>query len=714
MQAVFETLGVSLLSDLSPDDKGDYYLVTCPSCGAREAFVYKNNPAIFCNRKNDCGYTATLWDFLALDNERYRALLERAGIAQQQSEQNDQDVEKNNVFENAAATFQATLFSDEGNLARSYLLKRGYTESEIHRMGVGCFTREGVTVETLGLAHIPDTHKIVIPARDVNGNICGWSVRRIDGESDKKYLNAKGKVDYLFNFHNAKRERELIFVEGYLDALIAEAKGIKGVVAVGTNGINRNQVKTLRSVGKRYRCFLAFDADESAGAEGTYRTLHALYRAGYDCFVMTYPKGYKDLDELLRGKREEGSDVVARMKAHAIDGVRFAVAYITGKHGIEGVGRTETLVAAEWFQEPLHGLAKMDFTQALAAAMGTDREALADEFERYNNEREEERRASERRRLTRALQTTDDRAERVTILDALRQLESDAGGDVRRVKTYDDIIEQIRVERTGFETGISAIDDLVTIPAGATTIIAARPRHGKTTLLVNMCLRMIAHYPGKRFVYMSYEESASDLFVKMLMNISGIVIHGGNNFTQYKWYVKNDDSGIPDIEQAKGQLREYMDVGRLTILDDPIPSDGIASFLRTLGTIDGVFIDYIQKIPASPHTKAFSRQLEIQRISADILHTAISLNIPVILGAQLGRGGSGSSKESVMRIDNLREAGDIEQDANLIFGLWREGVEEGDSGDGQATELRILKNRNGNPFGKVTLAMHNETCRVDA
>lgn len=93
-----------------------------------------------------------------------------------------------------------------------------------------------------------------------------------------------------------------------------------------------------------------------------------------------------------------------------------------------------------------------------------------------------------------------------------------------------------------------------------------------------------------------------------------------------------------------------------------------------------------------------TRQIEIQKISERVLETAKKLSLPIILGAQLGRD---RDRKDKVRLDNLREAGDIEQDANLVIGLYNEAMEKAQDNDEPLEtrtvdlELTILKNRNG-------------------
>ena len=93
--------------------------------------------------------------------------------------------------------------------------------------------------------------------------------------------------------------------------------------------------------------------------------------------------------------------------------------------------------------------------------------------------------------------------------------------------------------------------------------------------------------------------------------------------------------------------------------------------LKERGKIGAIFIDYIQKIKFKG--KSSTRQLELQKISETILETAKFNSVPIILGAQFGRG---NTKQEVLRLDNLREAGDIENDAKLFLGIWNEAKEK--------------------------------------
>ena len=59
----------NLIEELDPIDKGKYFSLICPVCGRKEAFIYKGEDLIVCSRKNKCGASQTLWDYIKEAND---------------------------------------------------------------------------------------------------------------------------------------------------------------------------------------------------------------------------------------------------------------------------------------------------------------------------------------------------------------------------------------------------------------------------------------------------------------------------------------------------------------------------------------------------------------------------------------------------------------------------------------------------------------------
>lgn len=112
-------------------------------------------------------------------------------------------------------------------------------------------------------------------------------------------------------------------------------------------------------------------------------------------------------------------------------------------------------------------------------------------------------------------------------------------------------------------------------------------------------------------------------------------------------------------------------------------------------------VDYLQLMHAD-RNKNDSRDREIGMISSGLKNLAKELGIPVIAISQLNRTIE-REKERRPRLSDLRESGNLEQDADIVGILWKPARDD-DSGDSDCipVNLEILKQRNG-PTGTVPL-----------
>ena len=291
--------------------------------------------------------------------------------------------------------------------------------------------------------------------------------------------------------------------------------------------------------------------------------------------------------------------------------------------------------------------------------------------------------------------------------------------------TSTQILERIKKRGEGLFTGYKELDDRIRIPIGAITIIAGRPSHGKTTMLINLLVNMLTLQKNKSFLFFSYEEEISKIYCKLIAILSGVVISPRMNISQIEYYLKGDNAtrhDRPNIEKAKNILNDLIDTKRLILIDRHFDVNELSDIIKGFNEkqdIGTVFIDYIQKIKS--YTAKTTRQVELQRISEKVLETAIETRLPVIMGAQLGRDPMHPDK---VRLDNLREAGDIEQDANLVIGIKNPYIiernradknESGFTNDATDTnlEISILKNRDGAVGGKTNLLFKFATLQIN-
>ena len=298
--------------------------------------------------------------------------------------------------------------------------------------------------------------------------------------------------------------------------------------------------------------------------------------------------------------------------------------------------------------------------------------------------------------LLEQIKQTEAAIQRLEKAEVVRETAQSTANGVPLPYTFQDLLKDLTQINEGLKTGYDSLDAIIEIPQGAITLIAGRPSHGKTITQLNLLVRMVQRYPDLHFYFFSYEETKSQILLKILNILSEDVIDEYHNLANLEGYLRGGHKTRTKINYAAEQLQQLTESGRLVISDTPYYVDDLVKVISKIkethnAKLGAVFIDYIQKIKIK--SKYPTRQLELQKISESILESAKSNNLPIILGAQLGRG---SGKSEVLRLDNLREAGDIENDAKLVIGIWNQSKEETSSQSRKVDiELALLKNRNG-------------------
>ena len=256
---------------------------------------------------------------------------------------------------------------------------------------------------------------------------------------------------------------------------------------------------------------------------------------------------------------------------------------------------------------------------------------------------------------------------------------------------YSSFLEDIGKKPTGLKTGFSNLDKHITIQPASLVFIAGRPSHGKTMTMINLYGNMIEANPDKAFLFYSYEENKEDILLKIILSKTASSISldketGSTLFDKAKNHLKNyamiaktqKDGTIEtldsNLDEACKKVEQWMGEGRLQILDKKAKVEILSSAIierinASKKPVAAIFIDYVQKL--NTEEERVNRQQEIQRICQTLLNTALDerVNAAIILGAQVNRE---VKSLDTFTLDNMREAGDIEQDANLVLGIWDE------------------------------------------
>jgi replicative DNA helicase len=216
---------------------------------------------------------------------------------------------------------------------------------------------------------------------------------------------------------------------------------------------------------------------------------------------------------------------------------------------------------------------------------------------------------------------------------------------------------------TGLRWGLDALD-AATEPAqpGNVYVIAARPSIGKTALA-----QVIAES-------WSFDAQVPVLFVSLEMSAQQI----------RKRALKHHE--VAD-------LRAF----NLAIYDEPRATTGLlraqAARIRLRhGTIRGIVVDYLQLLKDHGEPE----NIRVARMSGECKAIAREFACPVLLLSQLNRQSEGRS-DGRPRLNDLRDSGAIEQDADVVFGLWRE------KRSSPYLDIIGLKNRHGSADWTVRL-----------
>ncbi len=177
------------------------------------------------------------------------------------------------IDEDVIKTFQIGLSTNNNELSK-LLKEKNYSENDIISSGISISKNN----ELIDIYH----NRIMFPLYDLNGSPVGFSGRIYDGSSDSKYVNTKEtdifkKGNLLYNYHNAnvyaRKQKEIIVVEGFMDVIRLYTIGVKNVIATMGTAVTKTQASLMKRLS--YNIILMFDGDE-AGSKATMSAIEEL------------------------------------------------------------------------------------------------------------------------------------------------------------------------------------------------------------------------------------------------------------------------------------------------------------------------------------------------------------------------------------------------------------------------------------------------------
>lgn len=762
LEVIFSNLDrENLLAELNPQRKGKYLVLDCPFCKKHEAYLYDNAKVITCNRLEKCGRRVSIWDYVQerdglTQQETLLKLAAAAGVhlepmTEETIRKMKSRADERDMLEALQEHFRDLLFKPEAAETLKYLKKRGYSEDDIKKMELGFFPGYGETIRWLdaqGYGNLASQsgalrymssrseYKITFLWRDQYGrplSLWGRLAREVQEGDKGKYLPfGEGGKGVPLGLDKARGLDSLILVEGFFDALLAHARGLQGVVALASAAMSAEQEDVIKSL-KLSSITLALDNDE-AGARGTEVIIPKLQAAGYRVYVAVLPPEAKDPDALITRHGVEAFKVILEDARPA--GV-WLVERMLNRHDISTAqGKGAALDEIMRYAATLRPAEEEEATKNIAFVLGMSQEALVRERDLYRQERARELFAEQARKqledIARIARENPEGAlkEAETTLSRLKtEARAAAGIGLPRPYTMSDLLRDLERTQNGLETGYKELDKYLHIPRGAISIIAGRPGHGKTTFMLNLALNMARKYPDKKFYFFSYEEAERWLAVKLLMIACGHVFNNQKNLACYIEYLKGLYPGgrEPIIEQARKEVAGLLSSGRITLIYNNAAADEIADMVQAFAdreNVGAVFVDYIQKVPAKPSNGKFTAAYQkIQAASEALRDAAVKADVPLIMGAQFRRTDS-IDKKAVLRLDNLRESGDIEQDANVVLGIYNKTAVDLEEALTNTTgvefsvpdkvyiNVAILKNRGGAAGKEITLSFWPQVLQI--
>ncbi|MGA7562582.1 MAG: DNA primase [Desulfobaccales bacterium] len=300
----------------------------------------------------------------------------------------------------AAGFYEATLKSAAGRPGRDYLAKRGLTPEVIQAFHLGYAPDEwdslrrhlqnrGLSLEAAQEAGLlaPRSgggfydrfrNRIIFPIFDRQSRVLAFG-GRIIGQGEPKYLNSpetqlyhKGRTLYgLPQAAEALRQTGVaLVVEGYLDLIALQARGIANVLATLGTAMTREQVRLLKNLAPKV--VLVYDGD-AAGIKAMQRAFPLFAQESLPVRALALPPG-QDPDDYAKSR---GVEIFKAAWEEAQPWFSFVLEGLIGSHGLEVEGRVRILEELRPYFQAIADPVEQDlWLKTAAQRLGVDESVL--------------------------------------------------------------------------------------------------------------------------------------------------------------------------------------------------------------------------------------------------------------------------------------------------------------------------------------------------
>jgi DNA primase len=505
------------------------------------------------------------------------------------------------------------------------------------------------------------TYKIL--SRHLNS----YAIIDYNPDDKPKYNFPRGfKKDIPFNLSRCSVSGDLYITEGIFDALILQEYFNLNSCAILGSSLNKATIKHIR----RYNnIILCLDNDE-AGRIGTQKAIDLLYRNGQNkVFFINYQGfDYKDINDAYKAQKLND---IEQLINNNLQGYTYLISeHFKQLDKLQGELNRIKIIDAfikqiASYPEMIQNKLLNEYTKAI----GID---IRDELKLYKSQL-----AVSEYKIN--IETLINDNMNLEDIEQIQSLTNETVSRTAEVQIYN-LSDLAGMEHN---TGIQSllIQD-IRYYEGALSFIGAKTGHGKTTFMINEAINFAME---NKVAFISLEESFKWI--------------GGKLFVSH--YNRHIDPERPiTLKDFYSNKQHFIDFYRefehnLSVIDRGQSIEQIEKYILYLHNhmdVNIFFLDYIQRITVTGKMSKLSRQEQIKYINTILLELIKKYELIFISGSQFNR--TITSKTGINSTNVYREAGDIEQDANLIINLWN-CKNDSDNPDPNKLEYYISKNRNG-------------------
>ena len=301
------------------------------------------------------------------------------------------------------------LTTEEGKIARDYLDKRHLSVEQREKFGLGYAFKDGKIViqalqqkgfslkniEGTGIALVQtsgmndnNSGRLIFPIKDHNGQVVGFSARRLVDDDSAKYVNSPDtkaftKSNILYNYHlakqTAKHDGYVYVVEGFMDVFALDSIGITSCVALMSTKLTTKHVEMLRALGVEIR--LCLDGD-NPGQAAMMKIMTQLDEANIPYRLVSVPLEVRDPDEILK---QDGEDKLKAYVNTLVDPFNFALNYYKNISPLGTVEDRKKVINhfLPTIQALNSQLEKDDYIYKLSEATGFSAQAIRNALKEY-------------------------------------------------------------------------------------------------------------------------------------------------------------------------------------------------------------------------------------------------------------------------------------------------------------------------------------------